>query len=99
MDYIIYCRVSGLSVSARIPVPSKQPRGKPPQEIQDEMVQDPVCQVYLPKRGWPWSSMIPRGKRNIFAASSAGINLLKRKNESLLPERKLLERILNEIFY
>lgn len=26
------------------------PKRNPPQEIQDEMVQDPVCQVYLPKR-------------------------------------------------
>jgi YHS domain-containing protein len=30
--------------------PPKVPRREPPQEIQDEMVQDPVCQVYLPKR-------------------------------------------------
>ena len=30
--------------------PSKLPKRNPPQEIQDEMVQDPVCQVYLPKR-------------------------------------------------
>ena len=28
----------------------KLPKRNPPQEIQDEMVQDPVCQVYLPKR-------------------------------------------------
>jgi YHS domain-containing protein len=28
----------------------RQPKRKPPQEIQDEMVQDPVCKVYLPKR-------------------------------------------------
>ena len=26
------------------------PKRKPPREIQDEMVQDPVCKVYLPKR-------------------------------------------------
>ncbi len=26
------------------------PKSNPPREIQDEMVQDPVCQVYLPKR-------------------------------------------------
>lgn len=26
------------------------PKRNPPQEIQDEMVQDPVCKVYLPKR-------------------------------------------------
>ncbi len=26
------------------------PKKNPPQEIQDEMVQDPVCKVYLPKR-------------------------------------------------
>jgi YHS domain-containing protein len=30
--------------------PRKEPRREPPQEIQDEMVQDPVCQIYLPKR-------------------------------------------------
>ncbi len=30
--------------------PPKLPKRNPPQEIQDEMVQDPVCQVYLPKR-------------------------------------------------
>ncbi len=28
----------------------KLPKRKPPEEIQDEMVQDPVCKVYLPKR-------------------------------------------------
>ena len=28
----------------------KLPKRNPPQEIQDEMVQDPVCKVYLPKR-------------------------------------------------
>jgi YHS domain-containing protein len=28
----------------------KLPERNPPQEIQDEMVQDPVCKVYLPKR-------------------------------------------------
>jgi YHS domain-containing protein len=28
----------------------KLPERNPPREIQDEMVQDPVCQVYLPKR-------------------------------------------------
>ena len=28
----------------------KLPKRNPPREIQDEMVQDPVCQVYLPKR-------------------------------------------------
>ena len=28
----------------------KLPKRNPPQEIQDEMVQDPVCNVYLPKR-------------------------------------------------
>jgi YHS domain-containing protein len=26
------------------------PKGKPPREIQDEMVEDPMCKVYLPKR-------------------------------------------------
>jgi YHS domain-containing protein len=26
------------------------PERNPPREIQDEMVQDPVCKVYLPKR-------------------------------------------------
>ena len=30
--------------------PPKLPKRNPPQEIQDEMVQDPVCKVYLPKR-------------------------------------------------
>ena len=29
---------------------TKLPERKPPREIQDEMVQDPVCKVYLPKR-------------------------------------------------
>lgn len=29
---------------------SKLPDRNPPREIQDEMVQDPVCKVYLPKR-------------------------------------------------
>jgi YHS domain-containing protein len=29
---------------------TKLPKRKPPQEIQDEMVQDPVCKIYLPKR-------------------------------------------------
>ncbi len=28
----------------------KLPERNPPREIQDEMVQDPVCKVYLPKR-------------------------------------------------
>ncbi len=28
----------------------KLPKRNAPEEIQDEMVQDPVCQVYLPKR-------------------------------------------------
>jgi YHS domain-containing protein len=28
----------------------KLPKRNPPQEIQDEMVLDPVCKVYLPKR-------------------------------------------------
>jgi YHS domain-containing protein len=28
----------------------KLPKRNPPQEIQDEMVQDPACKVYLPKR-------------------------------------------------
>jgi YHS domain-containing protein len=30
--------------------PSKMTRRDPPKEIKDEMVQDPVCQVYIPKR-------------------------------------------------
>jgi YHS domain-containing protein len=30
--------------------PPKLSRRDPPKEINDEMVQDPVCQVYMPKR-------------------------------------------------
>jgi YHS domain-containing protein len=30
--------------------PPKIARRDPPKEINDEMVQDPVCQVYIPKR-------------------------------------------------
>lgn len=44
VGYLVYRFLRGLLS------PSKLPKRNPPQEIQDEMVQDPVCQVYLPKR-------------------------------------------------
>jgi len=44
VGYLIYRFLRGVLTS------SKQPKRTPPQEIQDEMVQDPVCKVYLPKR-------------------------------------------------
>jgi YHS domain-containing protein len=34
----------------RILASPKLPKRPPPQQIQDEMVQDPVCKIYLPKR-------------------------------------------------
>ncbi len=50
MDYNISCLVFGLPVLKRFLSSPKLPKRNPPQEIQDEMVQDPVCKVYLPKR-------------------------------------------------
>lgn len=34
----------------RILASSKIPQRTPPKEIEDEMVQDPVCKIYVPKR-------------------------------------------------
>ena len=48
--------------------PRKVPRREPPQEIQDEMVQDPVCQVYLPKRQ-AISLSGPDGTRHYFCST------------------------------
>ena len=46
-------------------------RKKAPPEIQDEMVQDPVCKTYVPKR-LALKGTGPKGKRIIFAAPNAG---------------------------
>ena len=42
--YVLFRLLKRTFTSSRIP------ERKPPREIQDEMVQDPICQVYLPKR-------------------------------------------------
>jgi YHS domain-containing protein len=44
VGYLVYRLLKGLLTSPKIP------RREPPKEIQDEMVQDPICKVYLPKR-------------------------------------------------
>lgn len=44
VGYVAYRFLRGFLASPRLP------KRNPPQEIQDEMVQDPVCKVYLPKR-------------------------------------------------
>jgi YHS domain-containing protein len=44
VGYLVYRFLKGLLTSPKIP------RRDPPKEIQDEMVQDPICKVYLPKR-------------------------------------------------
>ncbi len=44
VGYLVYRYLKGVLTSPKIP------RRDPPKEIQDEMVQDPVCKVYLPKR-------------------------------------------------
>ncbi len=44
IGYFVYRFLRGFLASPRLP------KRNPPQEIQDEMVQDPVCKVYLPKR-------------------------------------------------
>ncbi|OGP49861.1 MAG: hypothetical protein A2Y79_02650 [Deltaproteobacteria bacterium RBG_13_43_22] len=44
IGYLIYRFLRGVLSSP------KRPKRNPPKEIQDEMVQDPVCKVYLPKR-------------------------------------------------
>jgi YHS domain-containing protein len=44
IGYLIYRFLRGFLSSPKLP------KRNPPQEIQDEMVQDPVCQVYIPKR-------------------------------------------------
>ena len=44
VGYLIYRFLRGVLSSPKLP------KRNPPQEIQDEMVQDPVCKVYLPKR-------------------------------------------------
>ena len=44
IGYMVYRFLRGFLASPKLP------KRNPPQEIQDEMVQDPVCKVYLPKR-------------------------------------------------
>jgi YHS domain-containing protein len=49
-------------------VSPKLPKRNPPQEIQDEMVLDPVCKVYLPKR----QALVlkgPRGEVHYFCST------------------------------
>jgi len=46
----------------------KPPKKNPPQEIQDEMVQDPVCKVYLPKRQ-ALTLNGPNGKNEYFCST------------------------------
>lgn len=44
LGFFIYRFVRRLFASPKLP------KQDPPREIQDEMVQDPVCKVYVPKR-------------------------------------------------
>ena len=44
IGYLVYRFLRGFLA------PPKLLKRNPPREIQDEMVQDPVCKVYLPKR-------------------------------------------------
>jgi YHS domain-containing protein len=44
VGYFVYRFLKGFLKS------TKRPRNLPPKEIQDEMVQDPICKIYLPKR-------------------------------------------------
>ncbi len=62
VGYIVYRFLRGFLASPKLP------KRNSPQEIQDEMVQDPVCKVYLPKR----QALIlngPRGDKHYFCST------------------------------
>jgi YHS domain-containing protein len=54
----------------------KLPERNPPREIQDEMVQDPVCKVYLPKRQAKVLN-VPKGTNYYFCSAECRKKFIK----------------------
>lgn len=72
VGYLVYRFLRGFLA------PPKLPKRNPPQEIQDEMVQDPVCKVYLPKR----QALVlsgPNGKIHYFCSTQCREKFIKEK--------------------
>ena len=75
VGYLIYRFLRGFLASP------KPPKRNPPREIQDEMVQDPVCKVYLPKR----QAVVhtdPKGEMHYFCSTQCREKFIKEKKRS-----------------
>ena len=74
VGYLVYRFLRGFLSSPKLP------RKNPPQEIQDEMVQDPVCKVYLPKR----QAVVlndPGGEIHYFCSTQCREKFIKEKKQ------------------
>jgi YHS domain-containing protein len=62
VGYLAYQFLKRFLASPRLP------KKNPPEQIQDEMVQDPVCKVYLPKRQ-ALVLNVPKGEPQYFCST------------------------------
>jgi YHS domain-containing protein len=70
VGYLVYQFLKRFLASSRLP------KKNPPEQIQDEMVQDPVCKVYLPKR----QALVlndPKGETQYFCSTECREKFIK----------------------
>ena len=78
MDYNPNCGIFGLPDCPPEPFLKAPPGKKTPAEIQDEMVQDPVCKTYVPKRV-ALEGNRSDGQKEYFCSAECRDNYLKKR--------------------